>query len=729
MNNDFNNIGSIDKQTNNDIKQIGDDTVNNNSAQSDIEKQHDNVVSDTPVAIRRPLEEQLSAIMQIDQQYLDNTEGGDPNKGIYKECYYYDEYPGFVELAMDYTNYIDFDFDGNHDINQDGNQDGNHNGNVKKNINKAFTYTKTRDILESRLHRTNNTRANRRQEYMQCTAFKQAVSNRNDIKHVGYHEFLKYINYTIEAIPSDRHDEFIDIICKVASFLKHYKIAIDTRIYMNVIRYFGKGYGINRIISLIVHGHNLLGLDGNVIKKYMSKFNNKAKLPRLLAQKEAHIQQFGRRTNIPFDYMMVIGWYLDTFKDHVNLMRVCKEYKDLNERYLFNPIDDYEDFFPKKQTLRVSNPRRYRHIFNKTYYAYDIMSDVKYSETDSFAFGDDYDNVHFRKDVYGDMMEPEDFMASVMTNKDADSWYVGQDPGYYKQGRTIYMNDLITRMFPKTFKKWDVDIDTFILSKRLKSIPEQAFKKTSIKDIAIPDSVTSIGKEGFSECSQMTNITLPTSLVEICKDSFSDCKGLTSVVIPEGVTRIGSGCFALCDFLQDVSFPNSLKAIKHDAFLMCALTTITLPEGLTELGENCFRDMTQDIESFNIPASLVNTGYHTFGHASIENLFISAAYEEIDFKFLDEIDATTVHIRQKKRVRIGNTIMDIPPTVIKTRRLFKTEVKNFNYDLKMIMPDNIIVEEIQEPADTNMKKDDNTVVKEIKDNSKKDDKGNKGNEK
>ena len=53
-----------------------------------------------------------------------------------------------------------------------------------------------------------------------------------------------------------------------------------------------------------------------------------------------------------------------------------------------------------------------------------------------------------------------------------------------------------------------------------------------IKDLVIPNSVTSIGSHAFEDCTGLTSVTIPNSVTTIGVDAFSGCTGLTSVTIP-----------------------------------------------------------------------------------------------------------------------------------------------------------------------------------------------------
>ena len=64
-----------------------------------------------------------------------------------------------------------------------------------------------------------------------------------------------------------------------------------------------------------------------------------------------------------------------------------------------------------------------------------------------------------------------------------------------------------------------------------------------VRDLVIPNSVTSIESYAFYECSGLTSVTIPNSVTSIGREAFKYCSGLTSVTIPNSVTSIGYAAF------------------------------------------------------------------------------------------------------------------------------------------------------------------------------------------
>ena len=110
-----------------------------------------------------------------------------------------------------------------------------------------------------------------------------------------------------------------------------------------------------------------------------------------------------------------------------------------------------------------------------------------------------------------------------------------------------------------------------------------------VKDLVIPNSVTSIGDYVFTGCSGLTSVTIGNSVTSIGEYAFSNCYDLTSVTIPNSVTSIGGAAFLDCSGLTSVTIPNSVTTIKEYAFQNCnGLTSVTIPNSVTSIGEGAF---------------------------------------------------------------------------------------------------------------------------------------------
>ncbi len=110
-----------------------------------------------------------------------------------------------------------------------------------------------------------------------------------------------------------------------------------------------------------------------------------------------------------------------------------------------------------------------------------------------------------------------------------------------------------------------------------------------ITELVIPDGVTTIAKDAFSNCKTITSVTIPDSVTSIGESAFSDCTALTDITIGNGVTSIGVCAFYRCKSLTSVTIPDSIEIIGASAFQGCEnLTGITIGKGITTINSSAF---------------------------------------------------------------------------------------------------------------------------------------------
>lgn len=140
------------------------------------------------------------------------------------------------------------------------------------------------------------------------------------------------------------------------------------------------------------------------------------------------------------------------------------------------------------------------------------------------------------------------------------------------------------------------------------------FNGEEIKDLVIPDNVTSIGNHAFQNCSGLTSLTLSNTVKVIGKFAFMNCTELTSIDIPDNVNLISDCAFCNCSSLNSVTIPNSITKISIHTFDECrSLTSIVIPNSVTEIGGSAFEDCTALI-SVTIPNSVTRLGGSAFAN-------------------------------------------------------------------------------------------------------------------
>lgn len=253
--------------------------------------------------------------------------------------------------------------------------------------------------------------------------------------------------------------------------------------------------------------------------------------------KEEKVEQY----RLTIDLIMIVGKYLETVQDFVQLIRLCKKFRELPEMYKMNPISNC-DIFPNIETQHFYNP-----------------SDALYSRRDMYKY------VYWR---------PNKALLSLIDMED-DSIIVKRtelNRNEIKATIRTTVPEGIWRVANRAFE--DKQITYVKLPKTLKELGDSSFASTSIENINIPNGVTSLGNYCFNRCYQLTRIKLPSTLKRIGNNCFNKTK-LKEIVIPEGVTELNDGCFSnIFGCVEDIYLPNSLTKIDDSTFQNTKITKI-----------------------------------------------------------------------------------------------------------------------------------------------------------
>ena len=134
-----------------------------------------------------------------------------------------------------------------------------------------------------------------------------------------------------------------------------------------------------------------------------------------------------------------------------------------------------------------------------------------------------------------------------------------------------------------------------------------------IKELVIPNSVTSTGNSAFMGCSSLTSVTIPNSVTFIGDYAFCQCSGLTSVTIPNSVTSIGWSAFSGCRGLTSVTIPNSVTSIGDYAFEGCSgLTSVTIGSGVKGINSRAFANCPELKDVYCYAESVPSTNSDAF---------------------------------------------------------------------------------------------------------------------
>ncbi len=131
-------------------------------------------------------------------------------------------------------------------------------------------------------------------------------------------------------------------------------------------------------------------------------------------------------------------------------------------------------------------------------------------------------------------------------------------------------------------------IDGVLFNKDMTELKAYAKDKKQ-PQYTVPDSVTSIGDEAFSECIGLTSINIPIGVTSIGRSAFEDCTGLPDIIIPDGVTSLGWHVFSGCTRLTSITIPDSVTSIDYGAFKNCSsLANINISDNVSVIKNGVF---------------------------------------------------------------------------------------------------------------------------------------------
>lgn len=172
-----------------------------------------------------------------------------------------------------------------------------------------------------------------------------------------------------------------------------------------------------------------------------------------------------------------------------------------------------------------------------------------------------------------------------------------------------------------------------IEERQISAIGAEAFRACkTLKEITLPQGMTSIGKSAFAECESLENITLPQGLTSIGNAAFLQCSSLKAVDLPDGVTAINDYTFGYCENLERVSIPESVTTIREAAFGQCLrLKTIAIPKGVTSLADYAFYHC-ESLERVEFSDNITYIGENAFAYCkSLDTLTLPDRLANIDF--------------------------------------------------------------------------------------------------
>lgn len=182
------------------------------------------------------------------------------------------------------------------------------------------------------------------------------------------------------------------------------------------------------------------------------------------------------------------------------------------------------------------------------------------------------------------------------------------------------------------------------------AIKEKAFANCALNSISIPNSITKIYPEAFSNGSVSSvkikdlaawcNISIEsyfkTNPLTIASHLFVNDEEIHDLVIPDGVKTIGNWQFYQFSGLTSVKIPSSVTSVGRECFALCSsLKTVeigdnTSQEAATVLGQRAFYH-SDNIDSIFLGNNVAELGKEAFGYIKrVRNVVIPNSVKTMD---------------------------------------------------------------------------------------------------
>lgn len=195
-------------------------------------------------------------------------------------------------------------------------------------------------------------------------------------------------------------------------------------------------------------------------------------------------------------------------------------------------------------------------------------------------------------------------------------------------------------------------LEKIILPKKLEAIGNHAFSGTGLKEIELPESLTTLDYNAFSYCASLSSVKIPGKVERISPYSFYKCSNLQKVELAESIKFIDNQAFYYCDHLQSINFPSTLTSIGYEAFRETDLSEVNIPGSVENIGSNAFY-RNKNLKKLTFGEGLVNIEGTAFSECvSIDSIVCPSTLRTIG-------DATFSGCKNLKQISLNEGLVSI----------------------------------------------------------------------
>lgn len=198
--------------------------------------------------------------------------------------------------------------------------------------------------------------------------------------------------------------------------------------------------------------------------------------------------------------------------------------------------------------------------------------------------------------------------------------------------------------------KWG--LEKIILPKKLEAISNHAFSGTGLKEIELPEGLTTLDYNAFSYCTSLSSVKIHGKVERISPYSFYKCSNLQKVELAEGIKFIDNQAFYYCDRLQSINFPPTLTSIGYESFRETDLREINIPGSVENIGNYAFY-RNNNLKKLTFGEGLANIGANAFSACeSIDSIVCPSTLRTIG-------DATFSGCKNLKQISLNEGLVSI----------------------------------------------------------------------
>lgn len=188
----------------------------------------------------------------------------------------------------------------------------------------------------------------------------------------------------------------------------------------------------------------------------------------------------------------------------------------------------------------------------------------------------------------------------------------------------------------------------------------------NLKEVLLPESITSIGSHAFQLCYNLEQVNLPATISSLGECAFESCRKLSSAIIPPSLTKLPSGLFSYCYDLKEIVIPANIQSIGSDTFSGSGIERCIIEDSNEPISlEGAF------IQSVDI----IHSG--SFSNAKMKYIYLGRNYTKAKPRYNNYHFSPFLALDSIEEVVIGGLVTELPANTF--AKVYRTENTNQGY--------------------------------------------------